>query len=50
MRETADIETSSDGYASRFSGPVGRWMLGSVAEKVLRNAPKPVFLVRCPEG
>ena len=26
--ETADIETSSDGYASRFAGPVGEWMLG----------------------
>jgi 2-polyprenyl-3-methyl-5-hydroxy-6-metoxy-1,4-benzoquinol methylase len=26
--ETADIETSSDGYAARFAGPVGDWMLG----------------------
>jgi len=26
--ETADVETSSDGYAARFSGPVGEWMLG----------------------
>jgi ubiquinone/menaquinone biosynthesis C-methylase UbiE len=26
--ETADIETSSDGYATRFAGPVGEWMLG----------------------
>ncbi len=25
--ETADIETSSDGYARRFSGSVGAWML-----------------------
>ncbi|MBU0677909.1 MAG: PIG-L family deacetylase [Verrucomicrobia bacterium] len=25
--ETADIETSSAGYAARFAGPVGRWML-----------------------
>lgn len=25
--ETADIETSSDDYATRFSGPVGEWML-----------------------
>jgi 2-polyprenyl-3-methyl-5-hydroxy-6-metoxy-1,4-benzoquinol methylase len=25
--ETADIETSSDGYAARFRGPVGAWML-----------------------
>ena len=28
MRETADIETASDGYAARFAGPVGEWMLG----------------------
>ncbi len=25
--ETADIETSSDGYAARFAGPTGAWML-----------------------
>jgi 2-polyprenyl-3-methyl-5-hydroxy-6-metoxy-1,4-benzoquinol methylase len=31
--ETADIETSSDGYAARFAGPVGEWML-SVQEKI----------------
>jgi len=26
---------------------VGRWLLGSVAEKVLRHSSKPIFLVRC---
>lgn len=26
---------------------VRRWLLGSVAEKVLRHATKPIFLVRC---
>lgn len=31
--ETADIETSSDDYAARFSGPVGNWML-EVQEKI----------------
>jgi 2-polyprenyl-3-methyl-5-hydroxy-6-metoxy-1,4-benzoquinol methylase len=31
--ETADIETSSDGYAARFGGPVGAWML-SVQERI----------------
>lgn len=31
--ETADIETSSDEYAARFSGPVGEWML-SVQESM----------------
>lgn len=32
LPETADIETSSDAYARRFSGPAGAWML-SVQEK-----------------
>ena len=36
MRETADIETSSEGYAARFSGPVGAWMLG-VQERIVRR-------------
>lgn len=31
--ETADIETSSDGYAKRFSGKTGAWML-SVQEQI----------------
>ena len=31
--ETADIETSSDAYAARFSGSVGEWMLG-VQERI----------------
>ena len=26
---------------------VKRFLLGSVAEKVLRHSPKPIFLVRC---
>jgi SAM-dependent methyltransferase len=26
-RETADVETSSDGYAARFAGPAGAWLL-----------------------
>jgi len=29
---------------------LGRWMLGSVAEKVLRHSAKPIFLVRYPGG
>ncbi len=40
--ETADIETSSDDYASRFSGPTGEWMLKVQEEIVLsflRNTP-----------
>jgi nucleotide-binding universal stress UspA family protein len=28
-------------------GGVKRFLLGSVAEKVLRHSPKPIFLVRC---
>ena len=27
MRETADVDSSSEQYAHRFSGPVGRWFL-----------------------
>ena len=32
--ETADIHTSSDEYATRFSGPVGEWML-RVQERIV---------------
>jgi len=32
--ETADVETSSPGYAARFAGPAGRWMLG-VQERIV---------------
>jgi ubiquinone/menaquinone biosynthesis C-methylase UbiE len=32
--ETADIETASQGYAARFAGPVGGWML-SVQEQIV---------------
>jgi len=32
--ETADIETSSDDYASRFAGPAGAWML-QVQERIV---------------
>lgn len=34
-RETADIETASDGYAARFAGPAGEWMLEVQAAAVL---------------
>ncbi|WP_413160951.1 class I SAM-dependent methyltransferase [Capilliphycus salinus ALCB114379] len=34
--ETADIETSSEGYASRFSGTVGTWMLNIQTEATLQ--------------
>jgi ubiquinone/menaquinone biosynthesis C-methylase UbiE len=27
VRETADVETSSDAYAQRFSGAIGAWFL-----------------------
>ena len=36
MRETADVETSSEGYAARFSGPVGAWMLAA-QERAVRG-------------
>ncbi len=34
-REDADVETSSDGYARRFAGPVGRFFLARQAEATL---------------
>lgn len=34
--ETADVETSSEGYARRFSGPVGRYFLSTQADIALR--------------
>ena len=34
LPETADIETSTDDYASRFAGPTGEWML-SVQERTV---------------
>ena len=45
--ETADIETSSDGYAARFAGPVGEWMLGvqeSIALSWVRAASPDAIL------
>ena len=39
--EQADVETSSAGYARRFSGPAGEWMLG-VQEQLVKRA-----LARC---
>ena len=36
LPETADIETSSDGYAARFAGPTGEWML-AVQERLTRG-------------
>lgn len=42
QRETADIETSSDRYARRFQGRVGRWMLAVQEQATLRMlAPYP---------
>ena len=40
--ETADIHTSSDEYATRFSGPAGEWMLAvqeKIAVRMLRPFP-----------
>ena len=34
LPETADIETSSDGYATRFSGATGKWFL-DVQERIV---------------
>lgn len=42
--ESADVESSSDAYAERFSGPVGQWML-AVQESVTKK-----LLERCAPG
>ncbi len=34
--ETADIETASEGYADRFSGAIGTWMLNVQTEATLK--------------
>lgn len=34
--ETADIETSSEDYASRFAGAVGAWLLKTQEDATLR--------------
>lgn len=38
QRETPDIETSSEGYARRFAGPVGAWFLARQEAAVRRMA------------
>lgn len=45
--ETADIETSSEGYAARFSGPSGAWMLGvqeQITQRMLAGLEAPHIL------
>jgi 2-polyprenyl-3-methyl-5-hydroxy-6-metoxy-1,4-benzoquinol methylase len=39
--ETADIETSSDGYAARFAGATGAWMLTVQEQATLALLPAP---------
>jgi ubiquinone/menaquinone biosynthesis C-methylase UbiE len=36
LREDADVETASDGYAARFEGDVGRWFLERQARGTLQ--------------
>ena len=45
LPETADIETSSDGYAARFAGPVGAWLLAVQERITLSMLPEPVGTV-----
>jgi SAM-dependent methyltransferase len=39
VSETADIETASAGYASRFKGSVGAWMLARQSRLILDQLP-----------
>jgi SAM-dependent methyltransferase len=36
LREDADVETASDGYAARFEGDIGRWFLERQARDTLQ--------------
>jgi len=40
LTETSDIETASAGYAARFAGSVGRWML-DIQEQTVKNLLPP---------
>ncbi|MGB3298852.1 MAG: class I SAM-dependent methyltransferase [Phormidesmis sp.] len=45
--ETADIESSTDAYASRFAGPTGEWLLRVQSQatlKMLKSYPKASIL------
>jgi len=42
LPETADIETASDGYAARFAGPVGAWLLAVQERITLSLLPEPI--------
>ncbi len=45
--ENADIETASEGYAQRFSGPIGMWMLQCqtrIVLNMLKDTPRSAVL------
>jgi SAM-dependent methyltransferase len=47
FEETADIETASDGYASRFAGEVGAWFLerqAAITLALLKDFPRATVL------
>jgi nucleotide-binding universal stress UspA family protein len=47
LDHAAQKEISLIAMSTHGDGGVKRFLLGGVAEKVLRHSPKPVFLLRC---
>ena len=47
LDHSAQKEIGLIAMSTHGRGGVKRFLLGSVAEKVLRHSPKPIFLVRC---
>ena len=45
MKEYADVESATEGYARRFSGSVGEWLLTRQKEIVLKLLPEVATLV-----
>lgn len=48
LEAAADEQATLIALATRGRSGVGRWVLGSVAEKVLQSSPTPVLLARTP--
>jgi nucleotide-binding universal stress UspA family protein len=47
LEHTAQVDINFIAMTTHGRSGVKRWLLGSVAEKILRHASKPIFLVRC---
>jgi nucleotide-binding universal stress UspA family protein len=48
IQRAAEGDISLIALSNHGDGGMRRFLLGSVAEKLIRHAPKPIFLVHCP--